>query len=159
MNSDKVLKNSEILLKRLAVMSEEELSELIAYHNKKYFEDADPEITDEAFDKLVEVLRFKNPRAKVLEEIGAETPSAFEPSFGSQVIHEKPMLSLLKCYDESSFFKWSEKIRGDLVAMPKIDGVACSISYSKEGAMLRAATRGDGRVGSEEHTSELQSQR
>lgn len=147
MNSDNVLKNSEILLKRLAVMSEEELSELIAYHNKKYFEDADPEITDEAFDKLVEVLRFRNPESQVLEEIGAKTSGDYGSSFGNQVIHEKPMLSLLKCYDESSFFKWCEKIRGDLVAMPKIDGVACSISYSKEGVMLRAATRGDGRVG------------
>ena len=44
--------NSKELLKRLSLMSESELADLVKYHNKKYFVDAAPEISDEAFDKF-----------------------------------------------------------------------------------------------------------
>lgn len=132
---------SRELLEQLASLSEQELSALIAYHNKKYFIEAKPEISDEAFDKLVLALKFLNPEAPILSQIEAID------AFRDEIIHQRPMLSLDKCYEQESFFKWSEKINGGLLAMPKIDGVACSIIYSLSGSMIEAATRGDGRVG------------
>lgn len=137
----RIEESSRALLETLSTLSEKELSDLIAYHNKKYFIDAAPEITDEAFDKLVMALKFINPRAEILSQIEAVDV------FRDEVTHQRPMLSLDKCYDSETFFKWSEKINGGLIAMPKIDGVACSILYSLTGAMMEAATRGDGRIG------------
>lgn len=136
--------NSENLLKRLAALSEPELSALIRYHNRRYFLDNAPEITDEAFDKLVEALRFINEHADALAEIGQKAAAEV---FGNEVNHEEAMLSLEKCYDDATFTKWASKINGGLLAMPKIDGVACSIQFSSEGKLIQAATRGDGKVG------------
>jgi DNA ligase (NAD+) len=140
MAKNTIPENSALLLNRLSQLSTPELEELIVYHNEKYFVDVAPEISDEAFDKLVEALRFKHPSSPVLLELG-------EKAFKSEVIHQQPMLSLDKCYDDETFRKWADKIHGDMVAMPKIDGVASSIIYSPEGELILAATRGDGRVG------------
>ncbi len=137
----KIEENSQIMLDSLPELSQAEISSLIAYHKRKYFVDADPEISDEAFDKLVEALKFIDPDAEILSQIEEDA------GFRNEIIHQRPMLSLDKCYDNQSFFKWAEKINGDLVAMPKIDGVACSLIYSPKGHLLEAATRGDGRVG------------
>lgn len=134
-----IKKNSEELLKKLNSLSEGELSELVMFHNKKYFEDHAPLISDEAFDKLVETLKFINPQSPILLEIGADSTQ--------QIAHKSPMLSLDKCYDDVTFLKWAQKIRSDLVAMPKIDGVACSIIYHKNGRLKYAVTRGDGKTG------------
>ena len=67
--------------------------------------------------------------------------------FGQEVTHLRPMLSLDKCYDDETFFKWAEKIHGDLIAMPKIDGIASSLIYNNQGELIQASTRGDGFVG------------
>jgi DNA ligase (NAD+) len=128
------------LLERLSLMKESELADLVIYHNKKYFVDAAPEISDETFDKLVEALKFLNPRSPALSLVGHAV-------FGQEVRHLRPMLSLDKCYDDETFFKWSEKIYGDMVAMPKIDGVASSLIYDHRGELIQAATRGDGTIG------------
>ncbi|HXW54029.1 MAG TPA: NAD-dependent DNA ligase LigA [Myxococcota bacterium] len=143
----KVLDNSKELLEKLASLSERQLSRLIIYHNRKYFEENKPEITDEAFDKLVEALRFLNPDARALQKIGHQIQGGADRRFLESVVHQQPMLSLEKCYDDNSLLKWAAKINGDFVAMPKIDGVASSITYSVQGNLMDAATRGDGRVG------------
>lgn len=135
-----IIFNSENLLKSLSYLSESELSDLLIYHNKKYFLENDPEITDEAFDKIVEALKFKNKNAKALLEIG------YKRNFYNIITHEEPMLSLEKCYDDAEFFKWAEKINSDLIVMPKIDGVACNLIYENNHLKL-AATRGDGKTG------------
>lgn len=139
---NEIEKSSEQLIKSLATLSEAQLSELIYVHNRKYFYENSPSITDEAFDKLVEALKLLNPKAEALVAIGHN-----ERAFGNEITHQRPMLSLEKCYDDASFFKWAEKINGDFLAMPKIDGVACSVIYSTQGELLQTATRGDGRVG------------
>jgi DNA ligase (NAD+) len=143
----KIIENSEKLLKQLTDLSEERLAQLVTYHNKKYFEENNPEITDEAFDKLVEALRFINPDSESLSQIGHKDETDSTAKFGDIVVHSDPMLSLEKCYDDGTFHRWAKKIMGDFIAMPKIDGVACSIKYSYDGKLLKAATRGDGRSG------------
>ena len=57
------------------------------------------------------------------------------------------MLSLDKCYDDKTYLKWCQKIKGDFLAMPKIDGVACTLRYDQKGQLFLAATRGDGKQG------------
>lgn len=145
MNQEKLNKDSVLLLKRLATIDEEELIQLVNLHNRLYFEENAPQITDEAFDKLVEALRLKNPEALVLSQIGYHKDTSGK--FGDEVVHKRPMLSLDKCYDDTAFFKWAEKLNGDFIAMPKIDGVASSLIYSQNGDLVQVSTRGDGRVG------------
>ncbi len=152
---ESIKRTSEELLQRLPKLSEEELADLVLLHNRKYFEENQPEITDEVFDKLVEALRFINPRAQALKKIGHRDQSPQSAQFGAESRHREPMLSLEKCYDDASFFKWAAKVSGDFVAMPKIDGVACSLIYDKDGHLVKASTRGDGRVG-EDITANVQ---
>jgi DNA ligase (NAD+) len=131
---------SEQLLKALPQASADELAYWVRYHNEAYFKRAAPEISDEAFDKLVETLRMVKPDAEVLEEMG-------EGSSDATLTHREPMLSLDKCYDHETFLKWRAKVAGPIVGMPKIDGVACAVHYDEQGRFVQALTRGDGKVG------------
>ncbi len=132
---------SEKLLQDLPQLSADELEFLVRHHNEAYFEKGEPEISDAAYDRLVETLRMVKPDSVVLEELG-ERPKAEKSLF-----HKEPMLSLDKCYDDQTFVKWREKISGPVVAMPKIDGVACSLHYDARGDLALGLTRGDGRSG------------
>lgn len=134
------------LLSQLPTLSIEELEELVRYHNHQYFVLMSPEVSDETFDKLVETLRSKKPNSSALAELGSDLPKTPGTTFAT-ITHRSPMLSLDKCYEQDTFDKWREKIRCDLIAMPKIDGVACSLIYGPDGRLLQAATRGDGEKG------------
>jgi len=137
--SEQIRKNSLELLERLAGLNSQELEDLVALHNDLYFNQNVPEISDEAYDKLVEALRLVKPQSSVLRQIGA-------PGVAKAVAHKHPMLSLDKCYDDEAFMRWREKLVGSFVSMPKIDGVACALHY-KNGHLDLALTRGDGEKG------------
>jgi len=145
---EEIVSRSNALLDELPHLSLVELEKLVRHHNEEYFAKSAPQITDEAFDKLVEALRHEDPKSPALDEIGTGMAEAAYVAPGTQSVrHKKPMLSLDKCYEDETFFKWFEKIRGGLVAMPKIDGVACAIQYDESGRLIIAATRGDGKEG------------
>lgn len=137
-------KASAELLQQLPDLSIEQLELLIRHHNHVYFEKNAPEITDEAFDRLCETLRFLDEDSLVLQQIVSDNLVGQKREV---VVHNRPMLSLDKCYDDDTFAKWREKILGNLIAMPKIDGVACSLHYNAKGELYLAATRGDGKQG------------
>lgn len=129
-------------------LSIEELEEAVQYHNRKYWVDHAPEITDPEFDRLVEALRDKAPESAVLDAIGpagADRQSLDEDA--EKVTHNPPMLSLNKCYDEETLEKWFDKFEGDAIATPKVDGVAACLRYDTDGNLSIAATRGTGEVG------------
>lgn len=136
----------EALLARLADMSADELEALVRHHNRAYWDQNAPEIDDLTYDKLVEALRHLRPDAAALRELGESALPASERRFGS-VSHERPMLSLDKCYDDETLGKWAEKINGGYFVTPKIDGLACAIRYDDRGMLQVCATRGDGKVG------------
>ena len=118
--------------------SVENLEESIRHHNYLYFVKNSPEISDYAFDKLVEELKKKKPDSSVLKEIVSDLSS------GHTIRHQVPMLSLDKCYEEETLLKWGEKFLGEVLASPKIDGVAMALRYNNRGELYLAATRGDG---------------
>ncbi len=120
-------------------MSVKELEAEVRRHNRLYFEKAAPEITDLEFDQLVEILRSKAPDSPALTELISDV----RPT-GVKVRHDIPMLSLDKCYEEKAILDWADKFEGDTTASPKIDGIAVSIKYDSKGALVQAATRGDG---------------
>ncbi|MBN1283349.1 MAG: NAD-dependent DNA ligase LigA [Proteobacteria bacterium] len=129
-------------MKRWEKMSVAGLEAEVRRHNRLYFADHAPEIPDSEFDRLVEVLRSKAPDSPALTELTSDVTAT-----GAKVSHEIPMLSLDKCYDEESIIDWASKFEGQAIVSPKIDGVALSIKYGRDGNLVRAATRGDGTEG------------
>lgn len=123
-------------------MTDDDLEAEVRRHNKLYFEDRAPEISDYEFDAMVEELRRRAPDSPVLVELISDASRD-----GVKVTHLTPMLSLDKCYDEAGVEDWAGKFEGLVIASPKIDGCAVSIVYGSEGTLERAATRGDGIVG------------
>ena len=117
------------------------LEQEIKRHNELYWLYNEPEITDIEYDQLTRRLKALVPDSPVLQDLGLAA------AFGSRVTHSAPMLSLDKCYEDEELAHWLASFDGDLVVMPKVDGLACSLIYDDDGHFVRAATRGDGEIG------------
>ena len=143
--------NRSQALKRIS-----ELRDLIEYHNRRYYQLDDPEISDYEYDKLMRELadleeRFPdiNRTASPTQRVGASPLEKF-----GTVTHLTPMLSLGNAFSEEEVSEFNERIKRllgdkaepDFVAEPKIDGVAVNLIYEK-GVFLVGATRGDGLTG------------
>lgn len=144
---------------RLHEMSAAELAELIARANREYWDERAATLPDPLYDRMVERLRRLDPEAEVLQAFGPSEPTA-EPlrdeeaaslpplqRIGAPVAHAVPMLSLDKAYTAEDVRSWADKLEGDLLVMPKLDGVACSVRYDRGGRLWMAATRGSGTQG------------
>ncbi len=127
----------------------------IERHNRLYYIDAAPEITDREYDRLLQTL-------EELEKEFPEFSSANSPTrrvggaplarFDS-VRHAVPMMSLSNTYSKEELAEFDVRIRKlvpeesfDYILEPKIDGVAISLRY-ENGELVRAVTRGDGTTG------------
>ena len=144
---------------RLPSFDADALELLIRRANHEYWDKHAPTLPDTLYDQLVERLKRLRPGSAVLEAMGpaaAEAP-AIDPDealrmkpeerFGAAVRHLRPMLSLEKCYNEPDLKSWAGKFEGEVLVMPKMDGVACSLRYDKKGRLALAATRGSGTEG------------
>lgn len=115
----------------------------LRHHNAAYWDRDAPEISDADYDLLVRRLQELRPDSAVLQALGpSDARRVARP-----VSHQRPMLSLDKAYDAQTVLSWAAKFEGGVVVSPKVDGVACSIRYAAGGALVVAATRGDGAVG------------
>lgn len=138
--------------------SREEMLRLAAEierHNRLYYNEADPEISDAAYDRLfrqLETLEARFPEwadpNSPTKRVGGEPIRAF-----SQRAHPVPMLSIDDQFSEgelADFFTRLQKGLGSarvpVTIEPKIDGVAVALHY-RDGIFDFAVTRGDGTVG------------
>ena len=130
----------------------EELRRLILYHEKKYYVDNDPQISDAEFDRLVKELAGLEALFPVLVTPESPTQRVGEkPAEGfPAVVHRTPMLSIDNGYDEDEIREFEARVRKLLpdrdlayTAELKIDGLGISIVY-RDGKFSRAVTRGDG---------------
>ncbi len=131
------------------------LSELVAYHNRRYHELDDPEISDGDFDLLVRELRqleAEHPELVTDDSAGQAVGGAPSALF-APVVHSVPMQSLDNAMTAEELLAWGQRVARGLpdeavrfVCELKIDGVAMSVRYER-GRYVQAATRGDGRVG------------
>lgn len=132
------------------------LREEIHRHNRLYHEQDDPEIPDSEYDALYRELRELEEAHPDLvtpdsptQSVGSRPGEAFAP-----VEHGARMLSLENVFDAEELEEFDRRLAGLLdeeaerqySAEPKLDGVALSLLYER-GHLVRAATRGDGRVG------------
>jgi len=127
----------------ILALSVTELEDLIRYHNSRYWDMDAPEISDTEYDRLVKRLKELQASAPVLSEMGPKSANGL----GAAVKHQKPMLSLDKCYTDDDLNKWAGEFKGAVVVMPKFDGCASSLHYDAKGNLILAATRGDGITG------------
>ncbi len=130
----------------------EALRRKVLYHERKYYVDNDPQISDAEFDAFVRELRDLETRFPDLvtpesptQRVGEKPVEGF-PS----VVHRTPMLSIENGYDEDEIREFEERVRKLLPGRPiaytaelKIDGLGISILY-RDGKFARAVTRGDG---------------
>jgi DNA ligase (NAD+) len=131
------------------------LIEAIREHDRHYFAEARPRISDYEYDQLL----------KKLEKMEKENPSWVTPDSPTQrigdalthgfrqVAHRAPMLSLANTYSREEvedFIKRVHKLlenrKVSFCAELKMDGVAVSVRYEK-GLFVQAVTRGDGKKG------------
>jgi DNA ligase (NAD+) len=134
------------------------LADEIAYHDKRYHQDDDPEISDADYDALrrrYDALEQAFPALAVAggpsEWVGAAPVAGF-----AKVTHARPMLSLSNAFDGEDvrefvarihrFLSLAEGTEVAVVAEPKIDGLSASLRY-EHGRFVQGATRGDGTTG------------
>ncbi len=127
----------------------------IRRHERLYYVNDRPEISDGEFDVLMgrlKELEAAHPELAAddspTRRVGGERSNTFAP-----VPHRIPMLSLDNCYSQEEFLQWHERVKKGLGGEPfemvveaKIDGLSCSIEYER-GRLVRASTRGDGETG------------
>jgi len=121
----------------------EALENEIRKHDIAYWQNNKPVISDDLYDLLIDTLRIRNPDSPLLNTVGGSI------SHGGKITHTRPMLSLSKCYTEKKLQKWFHStgngaLADHSVATPKIDGMAVSIRYDRNGKLVLGATRGNG---------------
>ncbi|MEO6784003.1 MAG: NAD-dependent DNA ligase LigA [Bradyrhizobium sp.] len=140
---------ARVELKRLALELEG--------HDKRYYQDDAPSVTDAEYDALRQ--RFNAIEARFPEFVTAESPSQKVGAAPSgrfrKVRHAVPMLSLDNAFAEQDVLDFVGRIERFLMlgddqiafsAEPKIDGLSMSLRY-EGGELVTAATRGDGAEG------------
>ena len=141
---------AKVELKRLALE--------IEGHDKRYYQEDAPTVTDAAYDALRQ--RVNAIEARFPEFVTSESPSqkiGARPSGRfAKVRHAVPMLSLDNAFSDEDVVDFDARIRrflklGDddkiaYSAEPKIDGLSMSLRY-QGGELVTAATRGDGAEG------------
>ncbi len=135
----------------------DELVEQITYHNQRYYQLDDPEITDAEYDRLFDELvklETEFPDLKLpdspTQRVGAAPATAFR-----SVRRSIPMLSLNKAITPDEFLDFERRVNeillGDsetieYLTEPKLDGLAVELIYEK-GLLILGLTRGDGTTG------------
>jgi DNA ligase (NAD+) len=133
----------------LESLSVAQLEAELRRHNRLYWDEHKPEISDYDYDRIVNRLKHLSPKSAVLDEMGASAPKLGVATDDSAppVRHKARMLSLDKCYSHDELAKWGATFEGKVMVSPKFDGIACSLHYDERGELELAATRGDGATG------------
>lgn len=137
-----------------------ELRRRIRHHEELYYVANQPEISDADFDDLMRellLLEQEHPTLVTPDSPTQRVSGRVSEEF-DKVRHAEPMLSLDNAYDEDELRAFDERVRKglaeggafpdsiDYVAELKIDGLSIALTY-EDGALVRAATRGDGTTG------------
>jgi DNA ligase (NAD+) len=146
------------LTKAQAKVEHKRLAFEIEGHDRHYYQDDAPKISDAAYDALrqrVNAIEARFPELVTTDsptqKIGAAPSGRF-----AKVRHAVPMLSLGNAFSDEDVADFVDRVRrflrldaGEIpaiVAEPKIDGLSLSLRY-EHGELMRAATRGDGTTG------------
>ncbi|HEX9944283.1 MAG TPA: NAD-dependent DNA ligase LigA [Thermoanaerobaculia bacterium] len=136
---------------RIATLRQE-----IRHHDYLYYVEDKPAVSDEEYDRLYrELVALEEQFPDLIAEDSPTQRVAGQPLDAfSTVEHAAPMLSLESDQNEAALRRFDERVRkglgGDFpveyVLEPKLDGLSVELVY-KDGTLLQASTRGDGRKG------------
>src|SRR5258708_24543091 len=146
------------LTKAQAKVEHKRLALEIEGHDRRYYQEDAPTVTDAEYDALRK--RFDAIEARFPDLVTSDSPSqkvgAAPSGRFKKVRHAVPMLSLDNAFAEADvvdfvgrirrFLKLGDDDRIDFSAEPKIDGLSMSLRY-EGGELITAATRGDGAEG------------
>jgi DNA ligase (NAD+) len=133
----------------------EQLRDKIRHHDYRYYVLDEPELTDAAYDRLMN--RLKELEAANPKLITPDSPTARvggTPRAGFQTVrHARAMLSLDNAFSYEALGDFDRRVRQgsgrekiEYVAEHKFDGLSISLQY-ENGILVRGVTRGDGSTG------------
>ena len=152
------LKDVETLSEAEASTEHARLAREIARHDKAYYQNDAPKVSDAVYDALrqrIEAVEARFPQLVDLFSPTQRVGAAPSGKFG-EIVHAVPMLSLGNAFNDEDVADFVGRVRRFLglsdeepvaiTAEPKIDGLSASLRYVK-GQLVSAATRGDGTTG------------
>jgi len=127
----------------------------IEYHNKRYYQQDAPEISDAEYDRLM--LELQKLEDRYPEEFSTESPTqrvgAAPLAKFASFNHPSLMFSLANAFSNEEIIEFDVRIKRlaeaeniSYIAEPKLDGLAVNLIY-KNGIFTQGATRGDGAIG------------
>jgi len=133
----------------------ENLREKLRHHEYLYYVLDEPEISDAAYDRMMN--RLRELEAAHPELVTPDSPTVRvggAPREGfSTVRHARPMLSLDNAFSYDALREWDRRVREgsgqekiEYIAEHKFDGLSISLQY-ENGMLARGVTRGDGTTG------------
>lgn len=133
----------------------EKIREQICCHDYKYYVENKPEISDQAYDKLMhQLIELEKAHPELITPDSPTQRVSEHPVEGfDKVKHKAPMLSMDNTYSAQELREFDKRVGKNLpgeaisyVVELKIDGVSISLIY-KDGKLSKGITRGDGVTG------------
>ena len=131
----------------------EELYKLLAYHNERYYNQDEPEISDYEYDQLSLELRrleAEHPewmhKDSLTQHVGGTARRDLK-----KVQHDVPVISLQDVFSKEDVYAFVERVKKEMpnarfIVEKKIDGLTLVLRY-RDGKLVDAITRGDGAIG------------
>src|ERR1700761_8338375 len=151
-------KSPDDLTEAQAKAEHKRLAAEIAEHDRRYYQDDAPSVSDAEYDALRKrygAIEARFPQLRTLESLTQRVGAAPSARF-AKITHAVPMLSLDNAFAEEDVVDFVGRIRRFLrlpddeeivfSVEPKIDGLSMSLRY-EDGVLVTGATRGDGTVG------------
>ncbi len=148
----------DVLTEKQAKAEHARLGAEIAEHDRRYYAEDAPTVSDAVYDALRQryaAIEARFPQLRTLDSLTQRVGTAPSARF-AKVRHAVPMLSLDNAFAEQDVADFVARIRRFLrlsddeaiafSAEPKIDGLSMSLRY-EDGALVTGATRGDGAEG------------
>jgi DNA ligase (NAD+) len=131
-----------------------ELAQELDEHQYRYYVLSSTTVDDATYDRLIrdlEAIEDRYPSLRTPESPSQRVGGTYSTLF-TAVTHPERMLSLDNAFDSEELSAWAERVERDAggpvsyLCEPKVDGLAIDLVY-EQGRLVRAATRGDGRIG------------
>ncbi len=137
----KKLKKVDDTIEYINKLSVEELEEIITYTADKYYNTNESVISDEIYDILIDFLKMKDSKSKVLKEVGAKVHNK------NKVDLDYWLGSMDKIKDLKQLTLWVNKFQQPYNLSDKLDGVSALLVYNKN--EIKMYTRGTATEGTD----------